>query len=217
MTAPAPVRIVFALAAASLLRGEIVDRVAVAVGNRVITTSDIEREIRVAAFLNGVKPDLRPNEKRAAADRLTDQLLIRVEFDESGYGMPDAKEAEPMLESLKKMRFPGTAEYQAALKEYGITEQQLKDALLWQRAFLLFVDERFRPAIQVTEKEIAEYFAKEVAPRAREARPSQEPTIDEFRTQIEDAITGKRVDEELSNWLAAKRRIRILIFPEAFK
>jgi hypothetical protein len=214
---PASVRVALALAAAVLLPAEIVDRVAVAVGNRVITTTDIERDIRVTAFLNGVKPDLGPKEKRAAADRLTDQLLIRVEFENSGYAMPDPKEAEPMLESLKKGRFPTAADYQAALNEYGITEQQIKDALLWQRAFLLFVDERFRPAIQVDEKEIAEYFAKEVAPKAREARPGKEPTIDEFRTQIEDAIAGKRVDEELSNWLAAKRRTRILIFPEAFQ
>ena len=190
--------------------GEIVDRVAIAVGNRVITTSDIERDIRVTSFLNGARIDLSPNAKRESADRLTDQLLIRQEFDNSGYEMPDPKEVDPMLEELKKTRFSGSVDLQAGLKQYGLTEQQLRDALLWQRAFLLFVDERFRPAIQVDEKEIAEYFAKQVAPKARDARPGQEPTLDEFRSQIEEAIAGKRVDEELSKWLEGKRRTRIL-------
>ena len=41
-------------------RGEIIDRIAVSVGNRVIAESDLNREIRVAAFLDGVKPDFSP-------------------------------------------------------------------------------------------------------------------------------------------------------------
>jgi hypothetical protein len=89
---------------------------------------------------------------------------------------------------------------------------------LWQGAFLSFVAERFRPAVQVEDKEIEEYFVKQVAARARSLRPGQEPTLEEFRSEIEDAIAGKRVDEELSKWLVeAKRRNRMLIHPEAFR
>ena len=43
---------------AALAQAVIIDRVAVSVGNRVITESDIVREIRVTAFLNGAEPDL---------------------------------------------------------------------------------------------------------------------------------------------------------------
>lgn len=199
-----------------MLAAEIVDRVAIAVGNRVITASDLERDIRVAAFLNGTKPEFTPSERHASADRLTDQLLIRIELENSGYKLPDAQEVEPSIEELKK-RFEGAPAFEEALKQSGITQQQLTDALIWQRAFLLFVGERFRPAVQVDEKEITEYFATVVAPKARVARPEQEPTLEEFRAQIEEAIAGKRVDEELNKWLQAKRRMRMLIFPEVFQ
>jgi len=56
------------LALAVAVRAEIIDRVAVSVGNRVITTSDLDRQLRVAAFQDGVKPDFSPAARSAAAE-----------------------------------------------------------------------------------------------------------------------------------------------------
>ena len=56
-------------------RADIIDRIAVSVGNRVITVQDIEREIRVNAFLNGVAPDLSRAGRRATAEKTIDDHL----------------------------------------------------------------------------------------------------------------------------------------------
>ena len=61
---------------------EIIDRVAVSVGNQVITEDQIGEEIRVTAFLNHETPDLSPAQKRRAAERLIEQALVRR--DETG-------------------------------------------------------------------------------------------------------------------------------------
>src|SRR5260370_21045608 len=80
------------LALAPILFADIIDRIAVSVGNRVITISDIDRETRVTAFINGVKADLTPAGKRATAERLVEQKLIQRELETSRY--PDAAELQ---------------------------------------------------------------------------------------------------------------------------
>ena len=75
-------------------RAEIIDRIAVSVGNRVITESDLDREIRVTAFLNDQKPDFSPENKRRTAERLVDQRLMRTELDMSRYLLPSTEESQ---------------------------------------------------------------------------------------------------------------------------
>src|ERR1035441_10121619 len=73
---------------------EIIDRIAVSVGNRVITESDLHREIRGAAFLDGVKPDFSPAGQLATAQRMVEQVLIRRELEISRYPVPSAAEGD---------------------------------------------------------------------------------------------------------------------------
>src|SRR5262245_7837713 len=65
--------------------GEVIDRIAVSVNNRVITESEILRQIRITAFMNGEKPDFSAENKRRTADRLVEQALIRHEIETSRY------------------------------------------------------------------------------------------------------------------------------------
>jgi len=196
---------------------EIIDRIAVSVGSRVITTSDIDREIRITAFLNGTPPDFSKAGKEATADRLIEQKLIRQELESSNYQFPEAAEVEPILEKFKTDHYPGEAEYQNALKSYGISEPELKDALLWQRAVLLFINARFRPSVEVGDKEVEEALQKELA-AARAAQPSQALDPNEIRSRVEEAITAKRLDDAMDKWLAeARRRTRVLIRMEVFR
>src|SRR5207248_8832405 len=132
----------------------IIDRVAASVGNRVITTSGVEREIRAIAFQDGVKPDFSPAARRAAAQRMVEQKLIERELSNSRYPTPDAAELIPAIEQFKKEHFKDEAEYQRALAEYGITEEDFKDLLLWQRTLLLFIEVRFESGAQITDQEI---------------------------------------------------------------
>jgi hypothetical protein len=207
-----------ALLLAGTVWGAIIDRIAVSVGNQVITLRDLEREIRVAALLNGVKPDMSAANKRATAERMVEQKLIRREMDTSRFPIPGATEVEPALDKFKKDNFPSEADYQHALTQYGITGQDVKDLLLWQRTLLLFVSLRFRPGVQVSDQEIQDYFDRVVAPAARVAHPGAPVALEDFRGQIEEALAGQQADRDMDNWLSeARKRTEIVFHQEALE
>lgn len=219
MNSRAPIRLL--LAAAILVprvSADIIDRIAVSVGNRVITTSDLDREIRVTAFLNGTKPDFTPAGKRATAERMVEQKLIRNELETSRYPVPAASEVEPELELFKKKAFKSDDDYRRALAEYSITDDDVRAELLWQRTLLLFVEVRFRPGVQVTEQQVQDYFDKTVAPAASAAHPNQPLSIENFRGEIEQKLIGQQVDEEIDRWLQqVRKRTEIVYHSEAFQ
>jgi hypothetical protein len=206
------------LAALFAARAEIIDRIAVSVGNRVVTTVDLEREIRVSAFIDGTKPDFSPAARRAAAERMVDQKLILREIENSRYPAPKPAEIDPILAQLRKERFSSDEAYRAALSDAGIAEQDLRDSLLWQRTLLMFLDVRFRPGIQISAKEIQDYFDQVVAPMARAANPGSAVSSEDYRDQIERTLVGRMVDEETAKWLAeARRRTEVVFHQEVFQ
>jgi len=197
---------------------EIIDRIAVSVGDRVITTSDLTREIRVTAFLNGVKPDFSPAAKRATADRMVEQKLVQKELESSRFPTPQPEDVLPALDEFKKRFYPTEADYERGLEEYGIADQDVRNALLWQRTLLEFVEVRFRPSVQVTDQQIQDYFEKTVVPAARVAHPSEPVSLADYRDQIEKTLTGQREDEEMDSWLReARRRTEIIYHDEALQ
>jgi hypothetical protein len=188
------------------------------VGNRVIAESDLHREIRVAAFLDGVKPDFSPAGQRATAERMVEQVLIRRELEISRYPVPSAAEVAPVLEAFKKERFPKDEEYQRALADYGIADQDVKDLLLWQRTLLLFIEVRFQSGVQVTGPDIQDYFDKVVKPAAEAAHPGQPIDLEDYRDPIEQTIAGQRADREMNTWLKeARNRTEIVFHDEVFR
>jgi hypothetical protein len=192
-------------------RAEIIDRIAVSVGNSIITTSDLDIEIRVTAALNGVQPDFSSANRRATADRLVEQKLIRRELDLTKYMLPDASVAQPRFDEFRKA-------HPDALAAYGITEQQIRDALLWQLTLLRFIEVRFRPGIQVSDQDIAEYFDKVVKPAAQTAHPGEPVSLEDYRSQIEETLTGQRTDQEVDTWLKdGRKRTDIVFHAEVFQ
>jgi peptidyl-prolyl cis-trans isomerase SurA len=198
-------------------KADLIDRIAVSVGNSVITTSDIDREIRVTAFLNGAAPNFTSEVKRATADRMVEQKLIRRELETSRYPVPDASEIAPALAELRK-KYTSDEDWARALQQYGITENDVKKELLWQRTLLEFIEVRFRPGVQVTDKEIQDYFDKVVEPAAKTAHPGEPVALEDYRDQIERKLAGERVDHEVDTWLQeARKRTGIVYHPEAFE
>ncbi|HWB85591.1 MAG TPA: hypothetical protein VG675_15710 [Bryobacteraceae bacterium] len=207
-----------ALAAPLALHAEIIDRIAVSVGSRVITESALDREIRVTAFQNRVAPDFSPANKRATAGRMVEQMLIRQELDTSRYPAPTEADIEPAYQAFKKTNFQSDQQFQQALADAGITEQDLKDEMLWQSTLLQFIEVRFRPGVQVSDEEIQDYFDRIVKPEAAKAHPNEPVALEDYRDDIEEKLAGQRVDEQMDNWLKeAKKRTEIVYHDEAFQ
>ena len=210
-------RTALVLMAASLLcRAEIIDRIAVVVGDRVITESEIQREIRLTALLNGAALDFSPAALRSTAERLVEQRLIQDENEISLYPAPADDAVEDALKETRE-GFGSAAKYQAELKRAGVSDSELRAHLRRQLVTLRFLDLRFRPGIQVGDEEMAGYFERSLAPQLRKNHPNREFSPADFREQIEQALIADRVDKAADEWLKdARSRTRIEFRPAVF-
>ena len=182
----------------------VVDRIAVTVGNRVITTSDIEIRLRLSAFQNGETPDMSLAARRTAAQRLIDQRLIEKEMELGHYPRLDAVERSRLIPAFAAESFKGSTEaLDRALTEAQLTRQDLEEDLARQSELLTFLNLRFRPAVQVSDADVERFYHEQ---------PEPGRSLEEARPEIEQRIAADRADQELEAWLADQRkRTRIVI------
>jgi peptidyl-prolyl cis-trans isomerase C len=200
------------LFAMPLAQAVIVDRVAIIVGNAIVKDSDIDEDLRATAFLNNENAVFNPTARKKAASRLIDQALIRKEIQSGEYPSAPVAEAQSLLADLKK-RYPDEAAYQKTLSSRGIDEEEVKDRLLWQLTVLRFIDARFRPAALVTDEEIEKYYNQNQQ-QLRAANPGKPVTLEALRAQIQDTLTGERVNEFLDDWLNRRRQDTKIVYLE---
>jgi len=199
-------------------RADVIDRIAVTLDNQIITESEIAREIRLSAFLNGDPLDFSPEARRKAAGRLVEQKLIRREVELGHYPEPGKEEVAAMLRQIQSQRFRDAEDYRQALEKCGVSEDELNAHLLWQLTLLRFIDARFRPGIQVSDEEVRANFDREQSKPEQAADPGKRPKFEDLRDQIRETLINQRVDQELDDWLAATRkRTRVVFHVEAFQ
>ena len=191
--------------------GVVLDRIAVVVGTQVITESQLDLGIRLAALADGNPLDFSAATKRKEAERQVEQKLILKELEFSRFPRPSITEVLPRLRAVIQRRFHASEdEYRAALQKYGVSQEDFEKYLLWQITLLRFIDFRFRPGIQVSEAEIEEYFKTLVLPLARQSNPGKPVLLEDYHDRIERVLRGQRETTQLNAWLKeAKARTRI--------
>ena len=169
------------------------DRMAVIVGQQTITQLQLDEEIRVTALLNQ-RPVARDAEtRRAAADRLVEQLLIRREMEQSRYPLPSEQEVNQYVEQIRTQN-GGQAGLAKALATHDLRESTLRQHLESQLVALRFIEYRFQPDATVSDEDI------EAAYR-RQASDKKTP-----RESIRAMLREERTDAALNAWLAETRR-----------
>jgi hypothetical protein len=200
------------------LSAEIIDRIVASVDNQVIAKSEIELQIRVAAFQAGVKPDLSLEHKRETLESLIDQKLIQRDLQNSRYPLPDAAELSPLIDEFKREHYPEAGAYEKALASYGITDKDLRALLLWEKTLSSFIDVRFASTSQITDQQIDAYFESTVKPAAELAHPGQPVRPEDYHDQIEKKLSADRANEQMEAWLkGARRRAEIVMHPEVLQ
>ena len=208
-------RLAILLFLANTAAAELLDRVAVTIGNQVITQSDIDEEIRMSAFLNNEPAQFTAKVKREAADRLMEQSLVQREMELGRYGEGSPVEAAAMLEKLEKTRARSQGEFDKELKAAGITKQQLQGHLLWGLKLSTFVDLRFRPAVQVSREDVETYYRDKILP---DTKSGKKPDLAEVRQQIRQTLSADRADQQMDAWLKdARTRAHVEIHKAAFE
>lgn len=188
----------------SAARAVIVDRIAIRVENAIVKDSDIDRSIRVTEFLNDQSLHFTASERREAGRRLLDQAFIKREIQVGDYPQASWEDADQQLAAIKKNRYGSDAALKQALTRYGLVEPDLRFEFQWQLTVLQFIDLRFKPAVLVTDEEIAKYFASHTA-ALRKANPGK-TTLEQLSGPIRDILTGEKVNEQFFAWLDEQRK-----------
>jgi hypothetical protein len=202
---------------AAIAPGETLDRVAVRVGKDAITESALRRHLRMEAFIARKTPELSPESRRKAAERLIDQTLIRRELELNRFAPPASADVETQIGQLMKARQEDAAALNASLESYGFSLDDLRSEIQYQIMLLRFVDFRFSAGVLVTDAEIQEEYEKDVVPEAQR-RNVPAPSADEARSDIVKLLTYRKTNTALEQWLAqARQQVKIHIFEEAFR
>jgi len=203
-----------ALAAATRV---VLDRIAVIVGKHAIKTSDIDVDLRRTAFLNLEPVRTDPNDKLRSAERLIDQEIIRQEIISGGFRRPAEDQAAGVEGQLTRDRFAcSEARLRAELARYGLSENDLREQLLWQLTVLSFIDQRFQAGAVVPDEDVRSYYDRHLAELRRQY--PQANSYAALEPQIRKLIEGERVNESFNQWLnQARNRYRIEYKQEALK
>ena len=90
-----------------------------------------------------------------------------------------------------------------ALAKYGLTPAELENDLARQIDLLTFLDIRFRPAVQVPDRDIASYFQTNIKPKLPK---DSSAGVEEYRSQIDTILTEQRADSDMAVWLRDQRK-----------
>jgi len=201
---------------AVLDQAEIIDRLAVAVGNRIITELQIDEELRVTAMLNH-KPVVRSlEERRDAADRLVEQLLIKQEMDLSRYPLPGPADVGKYLKQIVDSN-GGTADFDKMLASYNLTVETMRRHLELQLMELRFIDFRFRPDTVVSDSDVEAAYQRQVA-AWKQSHSEEPPTFEASRETLRAMLLEEHTDAAMNTWLGeSRKRVNIVYLDKALE
>ncbi len=204
----------------------LVDRVAITVGNKVITESEIVRRIRLAAFQNGLQPDYGLAARREAARSLIDLKMVEREMDLGHYPRTEPERemdlghyprteperAKTLLAAFTAEHFRSSPEaLRMALAGSSLASADLMEELAEQNDLTSFLDLRFRPSVQISDAEIEKYFHENIESK----NPVPPVELSDVRTGIEQILAAHRADQDLDAWLQdQKKRTKIVYVVE---
>jgi parvulin-like peptidyl-prolyl isomerase len=189
----------------------VIDRIAVIVGKHVIKSSDTDLDLRVTAFLN--REPLREDAaaKKKSAERLIDQEIIRQEIATGGYSRASDADVNALVAQIRQNNYGNSETRMAqALRQYGLSEEQLRAQLLWQLTVLRFIDQRFRPGVLVTDEEVRSYYEQH--------RAQFKGDFESSAAAVRSILEGEQINRQFEQWLAdARKRTTIEYREEAFR
>ena len=189
---------VLAIPRGSLAAQEVVDRIVARVENDVILLSDVRALGRYQQFLDG-----KQETDDQILDRLIDQWIVRSEAEASRSPHPSEADVDRGLSRIRDS-FASGEEYQARMKQAGLSEQNVRAMVASQLYLSNYLDSRFRAAVRIDPKEIEDFYQTEVVPRAK-ARGQEPPGLDAARDSIQEALIQNGINQQAEQWLKESR------------
>ena len=183
----------------------VIDRIVARVETDIILLSDVRQLNRYQVFLDG-----KAQTDEDILNRLIDQWIVRSEAGVARFPQPSDEDVNRSIERLKRS-FSSPEEFQLRQKNSGLSEDDIRRFVRAQLYLSNYLDSRFRPAIQIDEKAIEEFYKNRVVPRS-ESRKQTPPTLENARDFIQEALVQRAINEQADRWLKESRaRVRVEI------
>jgi hypothetical protein len=187
-----------ALAAISARSQELLDQIAARVEGDIILLSEVRTLSRYQILVDG-----KAESDAAILDRLIDQWIVRNEADTARFPHPADVEIAHGVEHLQAS-FTSPEEYKARKKQSGLSDKEIQRMIREQLYLSNYLDSRFRPAVQVSAKQVEDFYQQAVVPRAK-ARDQAPPPLDASREYIQEALVQRGINEQADVWLKETR------------
>lgn len=185
----------------------LLDRVIAVVNGDVLLESDLEQEVKFAAF-EPFTSSTEGDQRKQAMDRLIDRTLVQQQM-KNQPGLPQISD-DDLKKQLTELRksLPECAKYACWTDEgwatfcrmHGFTTQEVADRWRTRQVLLAFIEQRFRTGIRISQPEIEAYYRKDFAPKFKE-RDLTPPTLASVSQRIQEILLQQRVNALLSDWL----------------
>jgi len=187
-----------ALASTYASSQELLDQIAARVESDIILLSQVRTLSRYQMLVDG-----KAESDAAILDRLVDQWIVRNEADTARFPHPADVEIVRGVDHLQGS-FASPEEYQARKRQSGLSDKGIQRMVADQLYLSNYLDSRFRPAVQVTAKQVEDFYQEAVVPRAK-ARNQTPPSLDASREYIQEALVQRGINEQAEIWLKESR------------
>src|SRR5262249_54981697 len=180
--------------AGNLPREETVDGIAARIEDDIITESEV-REL--SAFQELV--DGKAKARGEIIKELADQWIVRGEAGLAAFPAPSQADVDRADQEFVK-QFPSPQEFQSRCAALGLTEAAVRRMLTQQSFLSRFIDYRFRPAAQVDEAQIEDFYHREFTPQL-EAKKQAVPPLEDVEDTIREVLIQRAISERAAKWL----------------
>jgi hypothetical protein len=177
---------------------QVIDRIVARIENDVITESDLNELGRYQKLVDGKE---QPEAKRL--QELVEQWVVNHEATFSAIRKPTEKELKEAYDQLQK-RFGTPAIFEKRLDDLGLTEKQVRDMLERQIFLSRFLEYKFRPEVQVSERQIEEYYRNTLVPELKRTGQSV-PPLESVADKIRQVLIERGIDQRAAKWLDEMR------------
>jgi hypothetical protein len=186
-----------------------IDGVAARIEDDIITESEVRELSAFQQLVDGT-----PKPRSEVLRELADQWLIRNEAATAGYSQPPAADVDRVYADFVK-QFPSGETFKQRCADAGLSETAVRRMIQQQLYLARFIDYRFRPAAQVTDQQVADYYRDDFVPQLK-ARNAEIPSLDDVDDTIREVLIQRAISLREQKWLDDSRpRLRIDIVSKA--
>jgi hypothetical protein len=185
----------------------VVDKIVAHIEDDIITLSEV-REL--SAYQQLVDGHSESDDK--VLNELIEQWVVNNEAVSTQF--PPAAETEVAREVARiQSQFPSPQGYNQRLSDLGLGQDDVKKMVAREIFLARYLDYKFRPAVQISDDDIAKYYRESLV-SALTAKGQSAPPLDQVTEQIRELLIQQGVNERAANWFdETKSRLKIQTDP----